>query len=192
MRLTLGADRFVRPFVTPRRSRRIDAVFTLLLVLSFYPAVSGGQRTPRASEPCRVVRIVDGDSIECVLQGKRERIRLLGIDAPELRQEPFGRRAKAFVQQVLPLRASVALEIDVRERDRYGRLLAYVWSDSATMINEAILRAGFALPYIEPPNVRYAKVLRGATASARAAGVGLWATSAFACAPADYRRGRCR
>lgn len=174
------------------RSRRSFAVLLLLLGSSVFPADSGAQRAPPVTGRCRVVRIVDGDSIECVLQGKRERLRLLGIDAPELRQEPFGRRARTFLQEVMPLRASVQLEMDVRERDRYGRLLAYVWSDSATMINEEIVRAGFALADIEPPNVKYAKVLRAAAATARATGVGLWATSAFACAPADFRRGRCR
>jgi len=54
------------------------------------------------------------------------RVRLLGIDTPELQQEPWGREARSFLQRLLPVNDVVRLETDVRERDQYRRILAYV------------------------------------------------------------------
>ena len=136
-------------------------------------------------------RIIDGDTIECVVGGANISVRLLGIDAPEMRQGAFGKVARDFLASRLAIRSTVRLELDVRETDRYGRLLAYVWSDSGVMVNEEILRAGLAVVDIQSPNVRHAEVLRRAASDARAKGSGLWGTPAFDCTPADFRRKRC-
>ena len=119
-------------------------------------------------------------------------IRLLGVDAPELRQKPFGGQAKDFLAHLLPARDSIMLDMDVRETDRYGRLLAYAWNDSAVMINEELLRAGLALVDIQQPNVKYAEELRAAADTARRRKVGLWATNGFDCAPANFRHKKCQ
>lgn len=173
--------------------RRRWRTFVLLhaLLLAAFPAAGWAQGASSAPPTCKVRRVIDGDTIECVLHARHVSIRLLGIDAPELRQKPFGPQARAFLQRLLPIDATVTLDLDVRATDRYGRLLAYVWNDGTIMVNEALLRAGFAVVDIQPPNVKYADVLRAAAAAARAARVGLWATSAFECTPADFRRKRC-
>jgi len=142
--------------------------------------------------PCTMHRIVDGDSIECRQQATTLRVRLLGVDAPELQQRPFGTRARDILARLLPIGSEVRLETDVRITDPYGRLLAWVWNDSTRLVNEEMLRTGFAVVYIVPPNVKYSEALRDASHAAQRARLGLWATSAFDCPPSEFRRQRCR
>ena len=149
------------------------------------------QRLPLIAE-CTVRRIVDGDTVVCTRGRTSIVVRLLGIDAPERGQRPYGAQATQFLQTLLPAGSVVILDRDVRERDRYGRLLAYLWTDSATMVNEDLLRAGLAVVDIQPPNVKYADGLRSAAREAREARTGLWATPAFECLPTDFRKKKCR
>jgi micrococcal nuclease len=146
--------------------------------------------TPPASasaSPCVVDRISDGDSFRC-RDGRR--VRLVGIDTPELSQGEPARQAAAALKRWLPPGSTVRLETDVAPRDRYGRELAYVWAGSR-LVNEAMVRDGWALLYTVPPNVKYADRLERAQKEARAKSAGLWESGGFACAPQDWRRGRC-
>jgi micrococcal nuclease len=142
-----------------------------------------------------VERVIDGDTLVCLPglgPGARgERVRLLLIDTPELAQRPFGEVARDTARALLPAGARVRLDFDVARRDPFGRLLAYVWVDSL-MVNRELVRRGVAVVAVYPPNVRHVELLRAAADSARAERRGLWSGSAFECAPADYRAGRCR
>jgi micrococcal nuclease len=138
--------------------------------------------------PCVVERVADGDTLTC-RDGRR--IRLIGIDTPELRQGESGHRARAALTRLAPPGTPVRLERDVAPRDRYGRELAHVWTGSR-LVSEALVLEGWAMLYTVPPNVKYAERLERAQKKARAAGAGLWASGAFECAPVDYRRGKCR
>lgn len=140
------------------------------------------------TDPCIVERVVDGDTIVC--EGG-ERVRLLLIDAPEADQGPFGPAAAAFLRAILPRGARVELETDVDPRDRYDRRLAYVYLADGRMVNRIMVRQGFAVPTVVPPNVRYVEAIRAAADSAQAHGIGLWTVSAFECAPGEYREGVC-
>ncbi|HSJ05551.1 MAG TPA: thermonuclease family protein [Longimicrobiales bacterium] len=144
------------------------------------PAVGGAD--------CRVARVVDGDTLVC--EGG-VRVRLLLIDAPELSQGPWGAVAKALLEQLASPGTLVTVEEDVQQRDRYGRLLAYLYLPDGRMVNEELLRAGVAVVSVHPPNIRHVERLRAAADSARAGGAGLWSTAAFECEPADHRAGRC-
>jgi len=151
-------------------------------------ALAGGPRRPvRETVSCELSRIVDGDTIECSEQG---RVRLIGIDTPELDQEPFGAMAHAALADLLDSPAVVGLEPDVEARDRYGRMLAYVWVDS-TMVNWVLIRQGWAVLLTYPPNVQYVDALTEAQRRAREEGVGLWGVGGFECLPRERRRGRC-
>jgi micrococcal nuclease len=122
----------------------------------------------------RVSRVVDGDTIEVEVGGARERVRYIGIDAPEWTDERSEVRALARAATEANARLvagrRVRLELDVERRDRYGRLLAYVWIGD-TLVNEAIVRSGHAVPFTVPPNVRHAERFRTAAREAREAGV---------------------
>jgi micrococcal nuclease len=143
-----------------------------------------------AAQPslCVVERIADGDTFTC-RDGRR--VRLIGIDTPELAQGESGRLARAALSRLAPPGASVRLESDVAPRDRYGRELAHVWNGSR-LVNEALVLEGWAMLYTVPPNVKYAERLERAQKRARQTGAGLWGSGGFACAPAAYRRGECR
>lgn len=112
----------------------------------------------------RVTSVTDGDTIRARVNGRSERIRLIGVNAPE-RRERGGREAHEFARTHLN-RKTVWLELDTRERDRHGRLLAYVWlRDPAGtgenqvrshMFNARLLLEGHAQVMTVPPNVKYA------------------------------------
>ena len=150
-------------------------------------AEPGARAAPGSRASCRVARVVDGDTFYCA--GGR-RVRLLLIDAPE-RNQQFGALAARALGRLAPVSSEVTLEFDVNTEDRYGRWLAYVYARDGRMVNEEMALAGFALVSVHPPNVRHVERIRAAAAQAQRARRGLWSTSAFECAPADYRRGRC-
>lgn len=83
-----------------------------------------------------------------MINGKQESVRMLLIDTPETVHpsqpvQPFGKEASDFVKELMPIDKTVQVELDVGERDKYGRLLAYVWVDGK-MVNELLLEKGFA------------------------------------------------
>lgn len=148
---------------------------------------SGPSHPVRATFGCKVARIVDGDTIECTPAG---RIRLIGIDAPELSQAPFGAEAAATLATLIPPDSHVLLEQDIEGRDKYGRLLAYVWR-VRTLVNWRMIREGAAVLLTYPPNLQYVDSFTDAQQRAREEARGLWASGGFNCLPVDRRRGRC-
>ena len=105
-------------------------------------------------------RVVDGDTIVVILDGKKEKVRMIGIDTPESvhpdksRNTPMGKIASKYTKDNLEGKY-VALETDVQERDKYGRILAYVYLDDK-MFNKTLLEEGLARLMTIPPNVKYA------------------------------------
>jgi micrococcal nuclease len=157
-------------------------------VLAVKPlACAAQQPETRPQTSCIVSRVADGDTFRCV-DGRR--VRLIGIDSPESQQQPYGARARSALLEMLPPGAVVRLETDVGLKDRYGRLLAYAWV-GPTLVNEAMVRDGWAALYTVPPNVKYVERLIRAQNEARALGAGLWGQRGFECRPSDFRRNRC-
>jgi micrococcal nuclease len=148
---------------------------------------SGPPRPNRETSTCTIRRIIDGDTIECAEVG---RVRLIGMDTPELSQEPYGELASQALAGLAPVGSRVELEPDVELRDRYGRFLAYVWVDGL-QVNWALVRQGWAVLLTYPPNVQYVDWYTEAQRRAREDGVGLWAVGGFDCLPVDRRRGNC-
>jgi micrococcal nuclease len=131
-----------------------------------------------AAESYRVQRVVDGDTL---LLTDGTRVRLLGVDTPETKHptlppEPLGVEASEFTRQHVEGRA-VTLQFDRERRDRYHRVLAYVYLDD-WMLNEELIRAGFSraetrFPYSSAMKRRF----RAAEKEARDNNRGLWANS---------------
>ena len=125
-----------------------------------------------------VVRTVDGDTVDVQLSPARvERVRILGVDTPETKDprkpvQCYGPEASEFTKQRL-LGRKVRLETDAEVRDKYGRLLAYIYVDGARFDDE-LLRLGYARLLIIKPNGKYARTMLDEELSARAAGRGLW------------------
>jgi endonuclease YncB( thermonuclease family) len=121
-----------------------------------------------------VVEVVDGDTVR--LRDGRQ-VRLVQIDAPEAQGECYGREARQALLALLPLPSSVRLETDpaLDRRDRYGRLLAYLYRDGLN-VNLALVRRGAAAPYFyRGARGRYAAQLLKAARLAQAERRGLWA-----------------
>jgi micrococcal nuclease len=127
----------------------------------------------------KVTRVVDGDTIDISppVEG-RSRIRLIGVDTPEVHfgTQPYGGEASAFAKQELS-GEEVRLELDVQKIDPYGRLLAYVYLPDGETFNETLLREGYAQAATFPPNVKYQERFLAAQREARAANRGLWGLS---------------
>lgn len=119
----------------------------------------------------QVVDVYDGDTFTIELCGDRERVRLIGINAPELDDE-LGLAARDYLRSLIA-GETVDLALGVQERDRYGRLLAYVCLDSL-FINLEMVRAGYASVWTYPPDVEHADEFLAAQREARAEGRGLW------------------
>ena len=137
-------------------------------------------------ETCVVSRLSDGDSLRCA---SGERLRLIGIDAPELAQPPFGRQSQNALQEIVAGQ-QLSLEYDVEGRDEFDRLLAYAWIDSQ-LVNEEMVRGGWAVAFQVRPNTRHSARLRRAEQEARANRAGLWFSGGFECLPVDHRNDRC-
>jgi len=127
-----------------------------------------------------IVRVVDGDTVVATVNGTDERVRLIGIDTPESVKENtpvecYGKEASARTTELLPRGTPVRLVLDAEPRDRYGRLLAYVYRTSDNMfVNKTLVAEGFANSYVYPPNVAHTDELKAAARAARSAGTGLW------------------
>jgi len=166
-------------------SRRL--LIALLLVLA---AVAGGREvlggngdggggSSRGGEG-PVVKVVDGDTIHVMIGGRREKVRYIGIDTPETKhptkgQQCYGTAAAAFNERLVG-GERVRLERDVEERDRYGRLLAYVYRErDGLFVNAELARRGYAQPLTIPPDVRHSERFVALARDARLRGHGLWA-----------------
>ena len=131
----------------------------------------------------KVTRVVDGDTIIVNLNGKEERVRLIGIDTPESvhpdisKNLPEGKTAYEFTKSKLEGK-EVVLEFDVQERDKYGRLLAYVYIDGV-MFNKTLLEEGYAKVATYPPNVKYVDEFTEIQKVARENNKGFWMNNIF-------------
>ena len=131
-----------------------------------------------------VVDVVDGDTIKVDLDGTVYTLRYIGIDTPEIVDpgspvEWMGPQASAANKGLVD-GETVYLERDVSETDSFGRLLRYVWLDTAAgwlMVNRELVRLGYAAAVSYPPDVRYQDLLLQAQLQARAANRGLWGPS---------------
>jgi micrococcal nuclease len=139
--------------------RYARTVRRILLVVVLLVSCVPGSRAGDVLE-ATVSSHVDGDTFEVVLDGGRERIRFIGIDTPE-RGTPGYEAASRFTARAAPVGMLIFLELDIEERDRYRRLLAYVWLDRAAgpetgMLNALLVASGHAVPLPILPNVAYA------------------------------------
>lgn len=151
----------------------------VLMVISIAMGWAGcdGQRDPSLAgmEETYVKRVVDGDTF---ITGNDERVRLIGIDAPESVKpdtlpEPYGPEASAYVKELLEGK-TVYMDVDVSDTDRFDRLLRYIYLADGTFVNEKLLEEGYARHVVFPPDVAFEARLRDAENRAKSDGEGLW------------------
>jgi len=148
-------------------------VLFIFLVLIFFA-------TNAYSNTFKCTRVVDGDTIVVDYHGKLEKVRLIGVDTPETVHpnkpvEYFGKEASNFTRTLVEGK-NVNLEFDWQQRDRYGRLLAYVYLQDGTLLNKKIIEDGYGHAYTRFP-FKYLDDFKEAERRARKAGQGLWGSS---------------
>jgi micrococcal nuclease len=155
-----------------------------LFVFAAFAAIGGGllSRGGGPSERAlagHVTRVVDGDTVHVRLGGRDETVRYIGIDTPESVKpgtpvQCFAEAASARNRRLVAGR-DVTLRTVAEARDRYGRLLAYVYRrGDGLFVNAELVREGFATILTIPPNVAHAAELRRLERAARQARRGLW------------------
>ncbi|HEY9675054.1 MAG TPA: thermonuclease family protein [Waterburya sp.] len=147
----------------------------------------------------QVQRVVSGQTLDVLNPsqptGLVERVRLIGIEAPDLKQEPWGSAAKNHFEQMITQTANqqfvlqpVVLERDVQEKDSAGRWLAYVWVNGV-LLNEQLVKEGYVLAAPRSPNQKYDERLARAQEYARIMGYGIWnPDQPMRLTPAEFRR----
>ncbi|MCS6959498.1 MAG: thermonuclease family protein [Pseudanabaenaceae cyanobacterium SKYGB_i_bin29] len=133
-----------------------------------------GKPKPQNQESWQAKRIISGQTIEAVPVGsnQRKRIRLIGISAPALDQDPWGLAARSRLEELVG-GDPFLLEKDAEEIDDSNRLLGYIWADGR-LVNLILVEEGYVLADVRPPNNRYQKLLENAQARARILGLGIW------------------
>ncbi len=177
-----------------KTKKKLIRSLSILLVALMAIAVHSLWKYPARKEPpanpglYKVIAVHDGDTVTIRTNDREEKVRLIGIDAPELAQKPWGQRAKAHLEEILSASdRTVSLECDIEKQDRYGRRLAYLKTEGGEMVNQRMLRDGYAVLFTIPPNVRYVEALRKAQAEARQGGLGIWGEKGLKETPKDYR-----
>src|SRR3954462_13059795 len=128
-----------------------------------------------------VTRVVDGDTVHVRLDGRDETVRYIGVDTPEPKKpappvQCFGHAASAYNERLVAGQR-VRLRFDAERRDRYGRLLAYVYrARDGMFVNAQLVRRGYARTLTIPPNVAHAVQFRRLASGARRQGAGLWSS----------------
>ncbi len=165
---------------------KIFAIFLIVAAIFLVYFLRGSHQDNKGiyqpREWVKVIRVVDGDTIEieslaATVGVKREKVRLIGINTPETVDprkpiECFGKEASVKTKELV-LGKSVYLEKDIENRDKYGRLLRYVWL-GGKMLNLTLMERGYAQIETVPPNVKYARQFKEAAEKARASQLGLW------------------
>jgi micrococcal nuclease len=185
--------------MSPKKQLRIIQAAVLTLAAAFYfggkaiaPAKTlSAERNDGGSYI--VSRVVDGDTLKL---SNGEKVRLIGIDTPELHSSNkldrdaarskkdsslimgMGKKA-ADLTKGLVLGKSIRIEYDVKKRDRYGRILAYIYLDDGTFVNAKLIEEGYAQVMTVPPNVKYSDLFIKLERQARQAGKGLWKDQDF-------------
>ncbi|HMG43175.1 MAG TPA: thermonuclease family protein [Acidimicrobiales bacterium] len=160
------------------------ALVVVLAVVCVYRFGTGGREAggdgSKAAGSGSVVEVIDGDTLVVRLGGSDEHLRLIGIDTPESvatdrPNECYGKEASARLAALVPPGTEVRVERDVEPRDRYDRLLGYLYrAGDGLFVNQDLVAAGFAEAKAYRPNTTFEPQFEAAEAQARNARSGLW------------------
>lgn len=123
----------------------------MILLIILLAGISNSKQPPSPNSLYYCSYVIDGDTIIVIIKGKKEKVRLIGVDTPEkdspyTKAEPFNREASAFTKMMVKGK-SVRLKYDWQKRDRYGRLLAYVYLEDGTFLNAELVKQGYATAF---------------------------------------------
>ncbi|GGS68207.1 thermonuclease family protein [Nonomuraea spiralis] len=148
------------------------ALFPLALAVSV-SAPAGAAAVPKGTLSARVVKIVDGDTVDVMRAGTKFRVQLLEADTPE-RGQCWFKASAARTAALLPLGTTVYLLADRTPKDRYGRRLFYVWNAKGLHVNRNLVRYGYGKAVLFKPDDKYIAVFKADEAKARAERLRIW------------------
>lgn len=210
--LFLGNDNKVPRMAIRGNSWNYLSLLPIVLCCSLMLLLVGCQSKDRTKDSivqARVVRVVSGQTLEVAKIGDPTNsvssVRLIGLDAPDLRQYPWGEDARKLLEKLIQDAnsdnttnnntnsaqikvAQIKLEFDLQTQDKFGRNLAYVWKDQV-LVNEQIIKQGYALFAGRSPNHKYDLRLENAQHWARLMGEGIWnPENPLRLTPGQFRR----
>ncbi|MBQ1388170.1 MAG: thermonuclease family protein [Clostridia bacterium] len=147
-------------------------------------AESETDETDELEGPYEVAKVVDGDTIKLIINGEKKNVRLIGVDTPESvhpdasKNVPEGKLASDHTKELVGDN-QLYIKYGTEPADRYGRPLCYVYLPDGTMLNEQILRDGYAKVMIVGKNKEYKEKFTEIASEAKAEGRGLWSTGVF-------------
>lgn len=148
----------------------------------------GANKAPEGLLTLRVEQVFSGQTIKIAADSEYDRARLIGIDAPDWRQKPWGSDAKTRLQDLIEGQ-SVLFEFDEKTQDDYNRQLVYVWLDEGLLVNELLVREGYVLAAERQPNTKYSQRLARAQEWARLRELGIWnPQKPMRLTPKEFRR----
>ncbi|MDO8747439.1 MAG: thermonuclease family protein [Thermodesulfovibrionales bacterium] len=174
-----------------KRHLKATTSFLVLITTLLYCLCGDSSAFLRPANPgyVRVIKVHDGDTVSIVSNGRKEKVRLIGIDAPEIKQRLWGTKARKHLEKMLiASNRKVTLEFDVERRDKYGRLLCYIFTPDKEMLNIQMVKDGYAVLLTIPPNIKYADELKMAQNEARQNRRGIWNSRGLKESPGDYRK----
>ncbi len=163
--------------------------------------LTGCQASPPQYPTIQISRVMSGNSIEWVDKSQQPPViqqgRLIGIDAPDLAQEPWGKQAKQRLEELIGTagKGTVSVELDGADADKYGRKYVYLWKDGR-LLNEELLKDGYVLASMRkssamssPNGVKYRERFIQGSQYARIMGTGIWnPAQPMRMSPSEFRR----
>jgi micrococcal nuclease len=174
----------------------------LWLLIAGLVLLTGCQATPTNYPQVQISRVISGQSVEWIDRSQQPPVlqqgRLIGIDAPDLAQEPWGRQAKQRLEESIGIatKDSVSVEFETTEADKYGRKFVYLWKDGR-LLNEQLLKDGYVLASMRNSSsvvtnvtgTKYRERLIRASQYARLMGSGIWnPQQPMRMSPAEFRK----
>ena len=147
--------------------------------------LAGCQASPPKYPTVQISRVTSGQSVEWIDNSQQPPViqqgRLIGIDAPDLAQEPWGKQAKQRLEEVILLgKGTVSIEFEDTNPDKYGRKFVYLWQDGR-LLNEQLLKDGYVLASmrtptssLNPSGTKYRERFIHGSQYARIMGQGIW------------------
>ena len=137
------------------RKKLLAVIIPLLLLLILSPNTTNAENKPSTGNLHYCSYVIDGDTIIVMIDGKKEKVRLIGVDTPEkdgpyTKEEPFSKEASAFTKKITEGKY-VELRFDRERRDKYERVLAYVYLEDGTFLNAELIKQGYGTVFRKFP-----------------------------------------
>lgn len=162
----------------------LKKIFTcIILGFSFISCSKEVSQIPEDYKKVEINKIIDGDTIKVSINGKLENIRLLLVDAPEIKQDhPYSKEAKYFVEERLSDDDYIYVEQDVEKKDKYGRILGYVHhmdNGELKMLNKELVEEGFARVGYIYDSKKHLDMLNNSQEIAKNKGLNIWSREGY-------------